>query len=379
MKLSCTRENLYQGLSITSHIGAKAMNLPVLNNVLLKAESYGLRLMATNGELTVSCLVRGKVDQPGEYTVPAKLFYDYVNLLPNERIDLDLLDHALSVVSGSSKTKIVGIPANEYPLIVPVTEGVKFAIPAAAFDAALSQVIFAVATNESNPKLVGVQCAFSTRDGARTLTMAATDGYRLAEKTVAVADGPEDDMTAIIPQRTLLEVRKVYSVFRDSVDAPENLELELTETQVAFRFGNVELSSPKIEGPYPDYQRVIPTTANTDVIIERSVLAQAVKRTSLFSKAGLFDVRVEIKPDTKTLLLSATDAGRGENTVTIEGEVAGQTNAIVLNYRYLLDGLNAMPTEKVALRIIDGMSPCVVRPHEKPEEKYLYIVMPIRQ
>lgn len=379
MKLSCTRENLHQGLSITSHIGAKAMNLPVLNNVLLKAEAYGLRLISTNGELTVSCLVRGKVEQPGEYTVPAKLFYDYVNLLPNDRIDLDLLDHALSIVSGSSKTKINGIQASEYPLIVPVEGGVKFSIPASAFDGALAQTLFAVATNESNPKLVGVHFAFSTRDGARTLTMAATDGYRLAEKTVAVADGPEEDMTAIVPQRTLVEVRRVYSVFRDSVDAPENIELEMTETQVAFRFGNVELFSPKIEGPYPDYQRIIPKSANTEVVIEKSALAQAVKRTSLFSKAGLFDVRIEIKPENKTMILTATDAGRGENTVIIEGEVAGQTNAIVLNYRYLLDGLSAMPTEKIALRMIDGMSPCVVQPHEKPEEKYLYIVMPIRQ
>lgn len=379
MKLSCTQENLHQGLAITSHIGAKAMNLPVLNNVLLKAESFGLRLISTNGEMTVSCLVRGKVDQTGEYTVPGKLFYDYVNLLPNERVDIDLLDHAIAVVSGSSKTKINGIPANEYPLIVPVAGGIKYVLPAVSFDTALSRVLFAVATNEANPRLVGAFMSFSTREGARTLTMAATDGYRLAEHVALVSDGPEEDRRIIVPQRALIEVRRIYSVFKGSVDAPDHIELEVTQSQVAFRFGNVELTSPTIDGEYPDYQRVIPKTANTEIVIPRSALAQAVKRTSLFSKNGLFDVRLEIKPESKELVLTATDAGRGENTVTIEGEVVGQTNAIVLNYRYLLDGLSAMPTEKVALRIIDGLSPCVVQPHEAPDEKYLYIVMPIRQ
>lgn len=379
MKLSCTQENLQQGLAITSHIGAKAMNLPVLNNVLLKAESFGLRLLSTTGEMTVSCLVRGKVDQVGEYTVPGKLFHDYVNLLPNDRIDIDLLDHAISVIAGSSKTTINGIPASEYPLIVPVTGGVTFSIPAAAFDVALGRVLFAAATNEANPRLVGACMSFSTRDGARTLTMAATDGYRLSEQVIPVTDGPEDDRRVIIPQRALLEVRRIYSVFRDSVDAPDNVELELTQSQAAFRFGNVELTTKTIEGDYPDYQRVIPKTANTEIVVGRSALAQAVKRTSLFSKNGLFDVRLEVKPEAKQLVLTATDVGRGENTVTIDCDIAGQTNAIVLNYRYVLDSLNAMPTERVTIRMIDGLSPCVVQPHEAPEEKYLCIVMPIRQ
>ncbi len=379
MKLSCTRENLHQGLAITSHIGTKTVNLPILSNVLVKADAGGLKLVSTNLEIAVSCLVRGKVDQQGEYTVPAKLFYDYVNLLPNDRIDLDLLDHALSIHCGSSKTKINGIASNEYPLIPPVTGGVVFKVHAKAFDDALGQTLFAVATNEARPELTGVYMVFSTDGGARTLTMAATDSYRLGERVVAVAEGPEDEKRVIVPSRTLQEARRIVSVFRDSVDAPENLEIEVAESQIAFRFGNVELTSRTLEGRYPDYRQIIPKTANTEIVVNRSALAQAVKRTSLFSKAGLFDVRVEANPEAKTLVLSATDAGRGENTVTVDAEIAGPGNAIVLNYRYLLDGLNAVTSEKAALRMIDGFSPCVLQPHDLPDEKYLYIIMPIRQ
>ncbi len=379
MKLSCTRENLHQGLAITSHIGSKSVNLPILQNVLLKADAGGLHLTSTNLELAVSCLVRGKVDQTGEYTVPGKLFYDYVNLLPNDRIDLDLLDHALAVQCGTSKTKINGIAANEYPLIPAVTGGVIFGVNAAGFDAALGQTLFSVAMNEARPELTGVYMVFSVIDGAPVVTMAATDSYRLGEKVVPIVAGPDDEKKVIVPQRTLIEVRRIISVFRDSVDAPETIEIELTENQIAFRFGNVELTSRTLEGKYPDYRQIIPKTANTEVIVKRADLAQAVKRTSLFSKAGLFDVRLEVNVETKMLQLSATDAGRGENSVAIEAEISGPVNNIVLNYRYLLDGLNAIGTEKVAVRMIDGAAPCVLMPVEAPEEKYLYIIMPIRQ
>lgn len=378
MKFSCTKENLYQGLAITSHLGSKAVNLPILNNALLKADSFGLKLTTTTIDLTVTCLVRGKVDQQGEYTVPAKLFYDYVNLLPSERVDIDLLDRALSVVSGSSKTKIVGIPANEFPFIPQVTGGVKFMVPSAQLDAALGQVLFAVATNESRPDITGVYMKFSTVDGVKTLTLAATDSYRLAERVIPVAEGPDDDRHVIMLQRALAELRVIFSVLRDSVDAPENVEIELTDSQVAFRYGNVELISRTIEGRYPDYKQIIPKSANTEIVVSRQALIQSVKRASLFSKIGLFDIRLEIQPDTKSVILSANDAERGENMVALEGEVIGPTNAIVLNHRYLLDGLNAVQTEKIALRVIDGASPCMAVPHGSADT-YLYIIMPIRQ
>lgn len=378
MKFSCTKENLHQGLAITSHLGSKAVNLPILNNALLKADSFGLKLTATTIDLTVTCLVRGKVDQQGEYTVPAKLFYDYVNLLPNDRVDIDLLDRALSVVSGSSKTKIVGIPANEFPFIPQVNGGIKFMVPAARLDAALGQVLFAVATNESRPEITGVYMRFAVVDGARMLTLASTDSYRLAECTIPVAEGPEEERQVIMLQRALAELRVIFSVLRDSVDSPENVEIELTDSQVAFRYGNVELVTRTIEGRYPDYRQIIPKNASTEIVVTRQALIQSVKRASLFSKIGLFDVRLEIQPDTKSIVLSANDVERGENTVSLEGEVIGPVNNIVLNYRYLLDGLNAITTEKVALRVVDGFSPCLAVPHES-SDKYLYIIMPIRQ
>lgn len=377
MKLSCTRENLHQGLAIAGHISGKNTNLPILSNILFRADVGGLKLTATNLELTITCTIRGKVDQPGEYTLPAKLFTDYVSLLPNERVDLDLLDHALSVTCDKTKTKIHGLPATEFPLIPPVVGGVHFLIPTQALDVALGQTLFAVATNEARQALTGVFMHF---DGLnQQLILAATDSYRLGEKIIALAEHVEGERRTIVPAKTIAELRRILSVLRDNAEAPANIDVELTESQIVFRYGTVELSSRTIEGVYPDYRQIIPKTSSTEIVVNKNAFAQAVKRTSLFSQAGLFDVRLEIHPQEKTLTLSAADVGRGENTVAIEGDVTGGANAVVLNFRYLLDGVNALPSEKIILKLIDALNPCVLMPESAPEEKYLYIVMPIRQ
>lgn len=377
MKLSCTRENIHQGLTIVSHISGKSANLPILNNVLLRADVAGLKLTATNLDMTVTCSVRGKVDQPGEYTVPAKLIADYVSLLPDERVDLDLLDTSLLVVCGSSKTKINGLAPSEFPLVPQVTGGVKFTVPVAPFDAALSETLFAVSTSEARQVLTG--CYLEFDGNKKLLTIAATDSYRLGERQIALTGDIMGERKVVIPARTLAELRRIFGVLRDAVEIPETLEIEITDNQVAFRYGSVELSSRTIDGVYPDYRQIIPKTSVTEVIVNKSIFGQAVKRASLFSKAGLFDVKLEIKAGVNEIVLSATDAGRGDHTVGVEGEVTGTDNAVTLNFRYLLDGINAMTSEKVVIKVIDAVNPCLIVPFEQPNEKYLYIVMPIRQ
>lgn len=377
MKLSCTKENLNQGLSVVGHLSAKNANLPILNNVLLRADVGGLRLTATNLDITVTSQVRGKVDQPGEYTLPSRLFSDYVSLLPDERVDLDLLDASLSVVCGSSKTKINGMPSGEFPLVPQITGGTKFMIPVAALETALSRTLFAVATSEARQVLTGAFMSFVGE--TKSLTVAATDSYRLGESTVGLKGEVMGERRVIIPARTLAELRRIIGVLKDSAEMPEELEVELTDSQVAFRYGSAEILSRTLDGVYPPYREIIPKQVKTEIVINRAAFIQAVRRTSLFSKVGLFDVRLGVKAGGKELHLSAADTGRGENTVAMDAEVIGEDNAVTLNYRYLLDGVGAMSSEKIVIKLIDGVNPCVVVPKEETGQPYLYIVMPIRQ
>ena len=377
MKLSCTKENLHQGLNVVSHLSARNANLPILNNVLLRADVGGLRLTATNLDLTVTCQVRGKVDQPGEYTLPARLFSDYVSLLPDERVDLDLLDSALAVVCGASKTKINGMSSGEFPLVPQITGGTKFMVPVAALETALSRTLFAVATSEARQVLTGVFMNFVGE--TKSLTVASTDSYRLGESVVSLKGDVMGERRVIVPARTMAELRRIIGVLKDGAEMPEELEVELTDNQVAFRYGSAELLSRTLDGVYPPYREIIPKSTKTEIAVNKAAFIQAVKRTSLFSKVGLFDVRLEAKSGGKELQMSATDAGRGENLVVMNAEVTGEDNVVTLNYRYLLDGVSAMTSEKIILKLIDGVNPCVVVPAEDGGQPYLYIVMPIRQ
>ena len=130
MKLSCTRDNLFRGLSLTSHLGGKNIDLPILSNVLLKVSGGTLTLTSTNLEMAITCLVRGKVDEEGEFTVPAKLFFDFVSLLPSEQVDLEEKEGVLYVKCGSFATKINGLSASEFPLVPAITDGQSYKISA---------------------------------------------------------------------------------------------------------------------------------------------------------------------------------------------------------------------------------------------------------
>src|SRR3989339_1236276 len=188
IRLSCTRGNLYTGLSITSHLPVKNVNLPILNNVLILAKNGTIRFTSTNLELAVSCQIRGKVEEEGECTLPSKLLFDYVSLLPNERVDfLEEDNHVLRIECGTFKTKIKGLPATEFPLIPPVTAETAYRIKGEVFRRALSQVLFAAASNEARPELSGIFLHFrSGKNGEKEAVFAATDSYRLAEARVEV-------------------------------------------------------------------------------------------------------------------------------------------------------------------------------------------------
>jgi len=378
MKLSCTRDNLHQGLSITSHLMTKNVNLPILQNVLVKAEGGTIRFTATNLEMAVNCSVRGKVEEPGEYTIPSKLFFDYVSLLPNETIRIHADEQAAQVECGTYKTKINGLNSSEFPLVPHVEGETSVQIPVEDFKKALSQVLFAIATNESRPELTGVSFNFYPHEGEGRLTLAATDSYRLAEVTIPVVSPVQESMSLVVPAKTLSEVNRILSVLKDDVELPSSLTLSLSGSQVVFMYGPVELISRTIDEQYPDYRQIIPNQFQTHTLIDRVDFIKAVKTTSLFSKTGLFDVNLSFDPETKQLSVSATDATRGANTSHCGADISGQKNSVTVNFRYLLDGLQAISSDQVVFEMIDAGNPCLLSPKTETES-YRYIVMPIKQ
>lgn len=382
MKFTVTQENLSQGLNIVSHIASKNTTLPILNNVLIKAENGAINLSTTNLELGVSCTVRGKVDEDGVFTVQSKLISDFINLINTDKVDVVLDEEFLKIGSDKSKTKIKGNPADEFPLIPDVKSENIFKCKAIDLIKGLSQVLFATSNSESRPEISGVNMTFENGG----LVLAATDSYRLAEKLIKCSG--VESKTVIIPGRCLSELVRILNSFQLEQEQADNVEslveISFKDNQVQFLYKNVKLVSRLIEGTYPQYQQIIPKEKKTTGIIDKNEFVKAVKTASLFSRMGVFDVIIEFK-DGK-IKVSSDNAQLGQSETEIEGVVDGIDNNIVLNHKFLSDGLSNIDSSAIVLEMIDGGSPCVLKPAETLDgsqsivkQDYMYIIMPIKQ
>lgn len=386
MKIFSLQENLKQGLALVGHIAGKNVNLPILNNILIKAEAGKIRLIATNLEIGIISAVRGKIEAEGSFTVNAKIISDCVGLLPNKKIGLERKEGDLLVDCENYQAKVKGQSAEEFPLIPEVDKKNYFSAQAEAVKNAISQVIFATPSSDARLELSGVLFVFS----GDSLTLAATDSYRLAEKKIQIKSSAiqekalgkpanAEEKKIIVPAKTLQELLRVLSVNIDDEVEENNQEIKfyISDNQILFTLGSTELVSRLIEGQYPDYQQIIPTAGKTKIIIDRQELIRAVKMASLFSKTGVNDVNLDFPLGKNQAVISSVSSQTGENITNLEAKVAGHENSIVVNYRYLLEGLSNIEKETVKIEVIDGNTPCLLRPEQ--DESYLYIIMPIKQ
>lgn len=375
MKISSLQENLKSGLLSVSHIAGKNINLPILNNVLLKAEDGNIKLVSTDLEMGIITIIRGKIEKEGSFTVDAKIISDYVSLLPNKKIDLEKKENRLVVKCDNYKTTVNGQGADEYPLIPQIDKKIYYKADIEEFKQSLAQVIFAVSNSETRIELSGVLFDFTDK----ALVMAATDSYRLAEKKLKITTNSKENHKIIVPAKTLQELARILSGYRAGGETADGAEIKfyVSDNQILFTVFNIELISRLIEGQYPDYKQIIPLKSETKVFINRPELVRAVKASSLFSKSGINDVNLDLPADKNKLIVSSASSQAGENTVELEATVSGKDNGMVINHRYLLDGLNNIDGENIKIDIVNSATPCVLRPEK--DEDYLYIIMPIKQ
>jgi len=381
MKLSTLQENIKQGVFSVGHVAGKNINLPILNNILIEAREGNIRLSATNLEIAVVNRVRGKIEAEGIITVDAKIITDYISILPNKKVDIEVKENKISIKCDNYKTKIAGQSAEDFPLIPQVEKDEEIIINAEEFKKGVAQVIFAVSTNETRLELTGI--LFDFIDGH--LIMAATDSYRLAEKKIKIKKNSKNKEAKksnkiIVPAKTLQELLRVISTVKDA-EAIEgeisDVKLYISDSQILFTYGTIELVSRLIEGQYPDYKQIIPATSQTQGLVNKNELVRAVKASSIFSRTGINDINIDLPGAKNQIIISSASGQTGENITELDAKVQGADNGAVVNYKYLLDGLNNIDDENVRLEIIDSNTPCVLKPEK--EDGYVYIIMPIKQ
>lgn len=336
-----------------------------------------IKLITTNLEVAINVNIRGKAEIDGDFTVPAKLFYDYVALLPNDRVDMEVKGNSLEIKSGTYDTKIKGLAAADFPLLPHLSRENSYLVKGREFKGALEQVLFSVASNEIRPEISGVLFSFSKSEPLE-LRLVGTDSYRLAEKKIgfSVKDGSslEGVRDIIVPLKTLAHVNHVLSVLGTSGD--DTLEISVFQNQVIFVYDSVEIIARLIEGQYPNYRQIIPESFQTKAVLNARELEKMIKTTSLFA-TGLNDIHIKMSPQSENITVSSLNSQTGEQKATIKGELNGIENEVTLNYRYLLDFLSAIEKPEVEFKMIDGNTACIMVP--KDDKNYLYVVMPIKR
>lgn len=374
MRLISLQEKLKRGLNIVGHVTTKNVNLPILNNILIKAENGNIELISTNLEIGIIYQLRGKIEEDGQFTIDSRLITEYVNLLSGgEKVKMEEKDGELRVECGKYKTKIKGESAKEFPLIPVIPKKNFYSCGSEELREALNSVIFAASTSENRVELTGIFMAFNKN----RLNLAATDSYRLAEKEISlVSSGEGEEQKIIVPTKTAQELLRILNNFDGTdLEGEPEVKIYLTENQILFTIASVDLISRLINGHYPDYKQIIPTQSQTTVLVDRQELIRAVKASALFSKTGVNDVTLQFSQ--KKIIVSAFSGLSGESQAEVGGEIQGKENEITINHRYLLDGLNNISGENIKIDVLNNNSPCVLKPEK--ENGYLYIVMPIRQ
>src|SRR5512136_1703524 len=243
MKLSCLQENLNWGLGIVGRAVATRTTLPITNNILVETDQSRLKLVATNLEMAISCWIGAKVEEEGTITVPAKLLTEFINSLPKDKVEVVMAPKTktLSVRCARFEARISGMDAKDFPPIPTVEQGIGTSIEVEALRQAITQVVFAAASEESRPVLTGVDAKF---DGSN-LTLAAADGFRLAVYKLNMAKPVSQKIEVIIPAKTLAELNRLMT------DQEEPVEITISGlggsgrsgTQILFKLKNIELVS----------------------------------------------------------------------------------------------------------------------------------------
>lgn len=366
MKFTITREHLQEGLAgVAASIPAKT-TLPVLSNILVEAHEDGLRLSGTDLDIAVSTTIAASVEEEGAITLPARKLVEIVREMPSAAIKISSAgEQRVTIECGRSKFKLLGLPREEFPAFPSVSFDDSWKCSAQDLQKLIGHVAFAASTEESRPILNGVLWELRPE----RMRMVATNGHRLARMDVPVEGGAED-ADLIVPPKALEQIRRVF-------DSDQEIEIAKSENHLGFRSATTQVFTRLIEGPYPNYEQVIPRENDKALTADKAALIAALRRMSIVASDQTHRVRVGLANGTCKLSVQTPDLGEAQEEVTVTYD--GSTMEIGFNAAYLLEVLKYLPTEEVRLTFKSPERAATCEPvgWDDPAS-YLTLVMPLR-
>lgn len=367
MRFTISREKLQEGLGAVGASIPGKTTLPVLANILVETTDKGIRLSGTDLDIAVSTEVAADVETAGAITIPARKLTEIARELPPAPVKIATSgEQRVSLECGRSKFKLLGLPRDEFPTFPVIHFQESWKIRSGEVQRLISHTAFAVSTEESRPILNGV--LWELRPDL--MRMVATNGHRLAKMEVPVKSASTPGTDLIVPPKALEQIRRLFP-------ADEELEIARGDNHLGFRSPFTAVYTRLIEGPYPNYEQVIPRDNDRIAIVDKTALISALKRMSVIASDQTHRIRMSFNTGMLKFSVQTPDLGEAQDELPVR--FTGDILDIGFNANYLLEILKQMPTDEVRMTFKSPERACTIEPEGWSDPaKYLCLVMPLR-
>jgi DNA polymerase-3 subunit beta len=368
MRFKTNKAKLNQAVSRIQSIVPPKSTIPILSNILFDLEGEKLDLKVTDLDVSMTAHISVETLKKGSITVPAKVFSEIVKELPDYDLDITTTENRMEIKCGSGVYKLSGFSAEDFPKLPDVHLGRQIKVSAAALCSMIKKVLFAVSRDETRPALNGILW-HTSEEG---LSLVATDGHRLARVTRSdiKISGYKKDI--IIPPKVLENLIKLAG------DDTDEIGLILNDNSIVFLLEDAVITSRLLEGPYPNYEQVVPKDNDKVLLVEKDLLQAAVKRVSILSNSLTHQVKFSIKKDDLELSATNFDFG-GEAKESMKVSYDSEEMDIGYNANYVIDVLKQVENDEVRFELNNPTTAAVIKPQEPDEnESCLFLVMPLR-
>jgi len=367
MKFTITREKLHEGLGAVAASVPSKTTLPVLANILVEASKDGLKLSGTDLDISVSTTIPASVDQEGATTLPARKLVEIVKELPNAAIRMSSSgEQRATIECGKSKFKLLGLSRDEFPAFPSVKFEGGWKVAAKDLQKLIGHVAFAASTEESRPILNGVLWELR----ADRMRMVATNGHRLARMDVPTSGQGGGQADLIIPPKALEQIRRLFG-------GDEEIEIGKSDNHLGFRSTTTQVFTRLIEGPYPNYEQVIPRENDKSLTADKAGLAAALRRMSIVASDQTHRIRMAFTNGACKMSVQTPDLGEAQEELAVAYE--GDPLEIGFNAAYMLEILKFMPTDEVRMtfKAPERAATCEPVGWDDPAS-FMTLVMPLR-
>lgn len=367
MKFIAIRSNIKEAISVIEKSVGVNTSLPVLSNILIEAENNIIIFSSTNLEIAISYRVAGKVIENGKLTIPVSLFSNLINNIQSDRLNFEKKESNLEVTTDNYSAIINGLPADDFPITPKIKNLESFIeIKALFLKEAIQQVMVAAQFSDLRPELNSVLFNFSLEN----LILAATDGFRLTEKSIPsnlFTTKNKEPFKILIPLKTSLEIARIL---KDE----ELVRIYWDENQVLFKTDQTELISRLVDGNFPDYSGIVPHEFAAEIVIEHNEFLNAIKLAGVFGQKNS-EIKIKIHQNKKAVEISSADQSLGENNNILPAKITGDIQETFFNWHYLSDPIKSIKGKDIFLGLQEDAGPALIRATD--DTSYYYVLKPI--